>query len=609
MSRMALLSTLTIASLAASALALVDVPKNHGVPGVDATYDYVIIGGGTSGLTIAARLAEDPDVSVAVIEAGGYYEIEGGPPSIIPGLAGIANTGTDPSDKSPIDWNFVAEPLSEGNDRALRYARGRTLGGSSARHYMVYQRGTKGTYEQWSEITGSDSWSWDSVLPYFKQSVTLTPADMTDRFPNTTVYYDPEGYSPDGAPLQVSWPNYGSPFSTYVEIGLEAIGLARDTDFNMGSLDGSSWAPITIDPKDQTRSSSETSFLQEAYRSTDLVVYPHTMALKINFDETTATGVQVRSNAGVPFTLTASKEVILSAGTFQSPQLLMVSGIGPEDQLEEHGIEVISNLPGVGQNLWDHCMFGVVNEVNVITSSRIISDPQAALQAGVDYTKQSGPLTAPGFGVIGWQQGPIEGLSQETQEALTAAFPSDWPILEYLSLDGILDGWHSALDQFAGKGHEWASLAAGLVAPLSRGNITIRSDSADDAPVIELGYLTHPGDQEVAIAAVKRLRAAWEATNITIGEEYRPGPDVQTDAEILEFIRSTVVPVFHAAGTCAMGKESDPLAVVDATGKVYGVQSLRVVDASIFPTLPAGHPQSSCYMVAEKIAADIKSGN
>ncbi|KAL2808462.1 hypothetical protein BJX63DRAFT_409167 [Aspergillus granulosus] len=605
MGRMALL--LSLASLAASALALVDVPKNHGVSGVDATYDYVIIGGGTSGLAIAARLAEDPELRVAVIEAGGYYEIEGGPPSTIPGLAGTANTGTDANDTSKIDWNFIAEPLTEGHGRELRYARGRTLGGSSARHYMVYQRGTKGTYDEWAEMIGDDSWTWDSVLPFFKQSVTVTPADMSVRAPNTTVYYDPDGYSPDGAPLQVTWPNYGSPFSTYVEIGLEAVGVARDTDFNTGYLDGSSWAPITVDPKDQTRSSSETSFLREAYRNTDLVVYPHTMALKIEFEGTTATGVQARSSAGVPFTLTARKEVILSAGTFQSPQMLMVSGIGPEEQLEAHGIEVIKDLPGVGQNLWDHCMFGVVNEVNVITSSSLISDAQAALQAGIEYTQQRGPLTAPGFGVIGWQQ-ELEGLSDETQEALSA-FPDDWPILEYLSLDGILDGWHSALDQFAGKGHQWASLAVGLVAPLSRGNITIRSDSADDAPVIELGYLTHPGDQEVAIAAVKRLREVWAATGIAIGEEYRPGPSVQTDEEILEFIRSTVVPVFHAAGTCAMGKESDPLAVVDSTGKVFGVNNLRVVDASIFPTLPAGHPQSSCYMVAEKIAADIKSGN
>ncbi|KAL2850297.1 hypothetical protein BJY01DRAFT_132341 [Aspergillus pseudoustus] len=605
-----LLSRLSIASLAASALALVDVPKNHGAAGIDATYDYVIIGGGTSGLTIAARLAEDPEVSVAVIEAGGYYEIEGGPPSVIPGLAGIANTGTDANDTSKIDWNFIAEPLSEGNGRELRYARGRTLGGSSARHYMVYQRGTKGTYEQWAEHTGDDSWTWDSILPYFQQSVTVTPANAEDRFANASVYYDPAGYSASGAPLHVTWPNYASPFSTFVEIGLEAIGVPRDTDFNTGYLDGSSWAPITIDPKDQTRSSSETSFLRYAYANTGLVVYPHTMALKIEFDGTTATGVQARSEAGVPFTLTASKEVILSAGTFQSPQMLMVSGIGPADQLEEQGIEIIKELPGVGQNLWDHCMFGVVNAVNVITSSHLLSDTAFALEAGVTYAaNHTGPLTAPGFGVIAWEQGPLEGLSQETQDALSAQFPDDWPILEYLSLDGILDGWHSAQDQFYGKGHEWASLAAGLVAPLSRGNITLRSASADDAPVIELGYLTHPGDQEVAVAAVKRLRAAFAATGVVVGEEHRPGAEVQTDEEILEFVKSTVVPVFHAAGTCAMGKESDPLAVVDSTGKVFGVNNLRVVDASIFPSLPAGHPQSSCYMVAEKIAADIKNGN
>ncbi|KAL4867928.1 hypothetical protein BDV12DRAFT_170570 [Aspergillus spectabilis] len=574
----------------------------------NATYDYVVIGGGTSGLAIAARLAEDPDVSVAVIEAGGYYEVDSGQVSIVPGLAPAANTGTDPSDDNLlIDWNFDTQPLTEANDRVLRYARGKTLGGSSARHYMVYQRGTQGTYDGWAETTGDKSWSWDSVLPYFKKSCTLTPADMTRRAANTSVTYNPDAFEESGGPLQVTWPNFGTPLSTYIEVGLESIGVLPDMDFNSGSLNGSSWAPVTIDPKLQIRDSSETSFLRHANatKDTTISVYDHTMATRIVFEGKTATGVQVRT-AGVKYTLHAQKEVILSAGAFQSPQLLMVSGIGPRETLQSLGIRVIKDLPGVGQNLWDHAMFGVVHQVTTRTSSVLLNDPAALAQAVAEYAAQEGPLTAPGFGIIGWERLPEDLLSESANQELDA-FPDDWPHVEYLSVEGIMDGWHSAADQLGHNG-SFGSIGAALVAPLSRGSVTISSPNADTPPVIDLGYLTHPADQEIAIAIVKRLRQVWAATGVTIGEEYRPGPDVQTDEEILAFLRETIVPVFHVAGTCAMGKRSDANAVVDSNARVIGVQGLRVVDASIFPTLPPGHPQSSCYMIAEKIADAIKNG-
>ncbi|KAL2827960.1 hypothetical protein BDW59DRAFT_143591 [Aspergillus cavernicola] len=594
---------LSLASLAVPSFALTNRQLGN-----DVTYDYVVVGGGTAGLAIAARLAESPDVTIAVVEAGGHYETEGGPLSIIPGFAGTANTGTDPSDVSPIDWNFVAEPLAEANNRELRYARGKTLGGSSARHYMVYQRGTKGTYDQWADITGDSSWEWDSVLPYFKKSCELTPVNMTGRFDNTSVTYNPAAFDPAGAPLQVTWPNFGSPFSTYVETGLESIGVLSSTDFNSGNLNGSAWASITINPQSQKRDSSETSFLNSAVRnSSPLQVYEHTMATRLLFDGTTATGVLVES-AGVPFTINARKEVIVSAGAFQSPQLLMVSGIGPRDILESHNIPVLQDLPGVGQNLWDHPMFGVVHVVNLVTTTRLLFDPPSLAEAFMEYSVQQGPLTSPGFGVLGWERLPSDKLTDSAKEDLEA-FPADWPEVEYLSVDGILDGWHSAADQLVGHGEQYASIAAALVAPLSRGNISISSANAHDAPIINLNYLEHPTDQEVAIAAVKRLRAAWKGAAISIGPEYSPGEEVQTDEEILEFLRESISPVFHAAGTCAMGKASDPNAVVDSNAKVFGINRLRVVDASIMPTLPAGHPQSSIYMVAEKIAAEILNGN
>ncbi|KAL4733272.1 hypothetical protein BDV11DRAFT_89854 [Aspergillus similis] len=574
----------------------------------NATYDYVIVGGGTSGLAIAARLAEDPSLSVAVVEAGGYYELDGNIASIIPGLAAGANVGTDATEYSTVDWNFEAQPLTSANGRSLRYNRGKTLGGSSARHYMVYQRGTKGSYDQWAELTADDSWGWDSVLPYFQRSVSVTPANMTTRFPNTTVTYDPSGFEKSGGPLHVTWPNYGSPWSTWIEQGLEAIGVLPDTDFNTGALNGSSWAPITINPLSQKRDSSETSFLQQSLQTTNLTVYLHTMALKIGFDGTTASSVDVRSPVG-RFTLSARREIIVSAGALQSPQLLMVSGIGPRETLERHGIPVVKELAGVGQNMWEHSFFGITHQVNLVTSTELAINPQALLQALNQYKSQQGPLTSAGFGVLGWEKLSNSTLSNRTNEAL-ATFPSDWPTIEYLSIDGYLDGWHSAADQATGNGQQWGTIAAALVAPLSRGNVTISSSDMNDPPVFDLGFLTHPADREVAVAAMRRIRQAFAAiSEITIGDEVVPGPDVSTDEELLDFIRETIVPVYHVAGTCAMGQEDDPDAVVDPQARVIGVNNLRVVDASIFPTLPPGHPQSTCYMVAEKIADLIKNGN
>ncbi|KAL1958124.1 hypothetical protein VTO42DRAFT_5164 [Malbranchea cinnamomea] len=583
-----------------------------GIPGIDATYDYVIVGGGTAGLTIAARLAEDLRLSVAVVEAGGYYEFEGGPMSIIPGFAAAANTGTDLEDDSTIDWNFVTEPLKGANDRVLRYARGKTLGGTTARNFMIYQRGTKGSFEKWASLVGDSSWQWDSILPFYKKSCTFTPPDMTRRAPNTTVSYNPDAFDNSlKGPLKISWPNYGYPFGTYLEKGLESVGILPGVDFNSGSLNGSSWPSTTIDPLFATRSSSKTSFLDGSIGKRWIRVYGHTMAKKITFKGIRATGVQVET-MGLKYTLKAKREVILSAGAFQSPQMLMVSGIGPKATLEAHGIPVIKDLPGVGQNMWDHLLFAVVHRVNVVTASRLVSNTMAPMEAMAQYALQRGPLTAPGFSVLGWEKLP-ESLrstfSNETRHALDE-FPDDWPEIEYIGLDGILDGWHNAQDQMLGDGYNYASVAASIMTPQSRGSVTISSPDASDPPVIDLAYLTHKADQEVAVAAVKRLRQIWAGmSEVVIGDEYRPGPEVQSDEEIMEFIKSTVVPVWHAVGTCAMGKTTDPMAVVDSNARVIGVTGLRVVDASVFPVLPPGHPQSTIYMVAEKIADAIKKGS
>lgn len=582
---------------------------SYAIPYIPATYDYIIIGGGTSGLAIASRLAENSSISVAVVEAGGIYETDDAA-LIIPGFGALEATGASSSDLNPlIDWDFITTPMAGLGNRGIHYARGKTLGGSSARHFMVYQRGTSGAFQRWADLAGDQSYTFDNLLPYFKKSCHLTAPDYTKRNTNATVVYNAAAFdnSLDG-PLQVSWPNLGSPLSTWVEIGMAAVGVLPGADLNSGVLNGSSWASTSIDPSNESRSSSQTSFLTNAMANTGIKVYLHTMAKKIVFKNTNvASGVQVET-LGIPYTLTARKEVILSAGAFQSPQMLMVSGIGPRDTLEGLNIPVISELPGVGQNMWDHVMIGSTHEVNVTTATTLVSNLAAAAEAVVDYASGTGPLTAPGFGVLGWEKFPAATraeFSNETLELLST-LPSDWPEVEYLGLDGVLGAWNSALDQFVGG--NYGAIGAAVVAPFSRGNVTITSADSNVAPVINPNLLGHPADVEVTLAAMKRVRSMWANINVTIGDEYLPGPNVTTDAEIIDYLRSHAMTVWHAASTCAMGTSSDPMAVVDSTAKVFGVKGLRVVDASIFPILPPGHPQSSCYMIAEKIADDILSG-
>lgn len=226
-------------------------------------------------------------------------------------------------------------------------------------------RGTKGAFERWANLTGDQSYTFDNLLPYFKKSCNLTAPDYSKRNTNATVTYNAAAFddSLDG-PLHVSWPNWGSPLSTWIEKAMEDAGVAPGVDFNSGTLNGTAWAATTIDPSGESRDSSKTSFFDEAFANTDIKVYLHTLAKKVLFSNTNvASGVQVET-LGIPYKLTARKEVIVSAGAFQSPQLLMVSGVGPRDTLEGLNIPVISELPGVGQNMWDHVMFGSTHEVN-----------------------------------------------------------------------------------------------------------------------------------------------------------------------------------------------------------------------------------------------------
>lgn len=371
------------------------------------------------------------------------------------------------------------------------------------------------------------------------------------------------------------------------------------------------WVSHTINPQNEHRSSSQTSFLDRAIRTTSLIVYTKTLAKKVLFDSNkTAIGVEV-DTAGLSYTLTAKREVILSAGAFQSPQLLMVSGIGPQEILQQYNISVLADLRGVGQNMWDHLLFGSSYRVQVPTKSLLAYDPAYAAQAELDYiNKQSGILTSP-TGSLAWEKIPPEyrrNFSQTTNASL-ALFPGDWPEVEYLVFDAYLGDSLDYATVDPKDGYNYGTLASALVAPMSRGNVSINSSDTADPPLINPNWLTDPADVEVAIATFKRGREVWNNLyNITIGPEYYPGSDTQSDEEIIAFIRKSCIQLYHAACTCAMGKAGDPNAVVDSHAKVFGFTGLRVVDASAFPILIPGHPQSAVYMLAEKIADDIKNG-
>jgi len=454
----------------------------------------------------------------------------------------------------------------------------------------------------------------ENLLPYFKRSVAFTPPNNEIRRSNVTTVYEPDAFIAPGGPVQVGYTNWVSIWSTWLEKGLAAAGLRRTTGFSSGRLLGYHYSQSTIRSSDQTRSTSA-EYIYAANASTaedNLRVYTQTMVKKIVLDSNKkATGVEVDS-LGVRYTIHASKEVVLSAGAFQSPQLLMVSGIGPRQTLESLGIPIVSDLPGVGQNMWDHVMFGPSYEVAFPTLDATLHDPAALAAALAEYgTSATGPFSSNVVELIGWEKLPAPyraNLSAATRTAL-ARFPDDWPEVEHLSGNGYIGDFFFPVAQQPLDGRQYATILGAMVAPLSRGNVTIVSRDAGVLPRVDPNWLTHPADQEIAVAFYRRMREVWatpELRSVRVGEgEYFPGLDKNSDEEILAVVRESLMTVWHAAGTCKMGKAGDTTAVVDNLARVFGIQGLRVVDASAFPLLPPGHPQSTVYALAEKIAAEM----
>ncbi|XXH00675.1 hypothetical protein Hte_007025 [Hypoxylon texense] len=584
--------------------------NKFGRPGYNDTYDYIIIGGGNAGATIAARLALDPaNYSVAVIETGNFYELTDGNRTQVPGL-NYVDTVLFPNGAGPTAVLFAleTEPQPGYDDRQLNYYAGHTFGGSTASNAMAYHRATVGSFDQWANLSGDDFWSWENVYPAYKKSCTFHPPDYTKIDPSLNITWDPSAFDQDGGPLHVSYGNYQGPFGPSMDIAMEKAGLAPIGSFNSGNLMGYGTLTVTVDPRTATRSSSETSFLQAAAKGSEQFrIYPNTLARRITFDEDKkASGVEVRANfadVSVNYHLAARKEVIVSAGV-----LLMVSGIGPSATLQQHGIDVVVDSPGVGQNEEDQPTIPGLFKVNVTTYTQLMAGNADAMAAAVEeyLNHQAGQLSASGAGkALAFEKIPDEYRRDYSNSTLAglASFPADWPEVEWAPYEA---GFPPTGE--VGPDDYYLSISGVMLAALARGNVTITSADMLDPPVVNPNWLGVEGDAEQAYAIVQRMREIASYASI-VEQEILPGPNVTGKDATIRWLRDNMGYIFHGASTCRMGPDSDPENVVDSRARVKGVTGLRVVDASAFPSLPPGHPMSTVYMFAEKIAESILGGN
>lgn len=445
----------------------------------------------------------------------------------------------------------------------------------------------------------------DEFEQFYDKSTTVHARDGIKRSDESSPY-NATASGTEARPIHVSYPKFTSKWATWFEKALKGAGI-KGLPENSDTLMGYQYAQMNIQPEGASKSSAA-EFIHTAVQKnlTKLKIYPDTRASSINIEVGKATGVWVRS-VDIKTQITAEHEVIVCAGALRSPHLLMRSGIGPREILKEHHIKKKVYLSGVGQNMWDHVYFGVSFPVKLETTDSALD--LLGFDAALDQYKTSadGPLTSNGLELLGYEKLPkrYRQLQPETQAKLSK-FPADWPEVEYIAANGYMGNYQVGLFKHFNDTH-YATILGGLSAPLSRGNITLPSKRSK-RPTVNPNWLSDRGDQEVAVAWVKRVRDLWESgalDPIRKGVERWPGTKLHTDPEILKAIRSSFLPAGHPAGTCKMGGLTDTTAVVDNEARVYGVRGLRVVDASSMPLLPPGHPIATIYAFAEKIAASI----
>ncbi|HZS85662.1 MAG TPA: choline dehydrogenase [Stellaceae bacterium] len=525
--------------------------------------DYVIIGAGSAGCVLANRLSEDPTCRVVVIEAGGKDR------SIwihIP--IGYGKTITD----RRVNWCYETEPDEGVAGRRIFWPRGKVLGGSSSINGLVYIRGQAEDYDHWRQL-GNPGWSFADVLPYFKKSEhQMRGADALHGV---------------GGPLCVSNLGERHPLcEAFIEEAV-ALGIPRNEDFNGPSQEGVGYYQLTT--RNGRRCSTAIAFLRPAMRRGNLRVLTHALAERILFEGRRAVGVSVR-RGGETLRLRARREVILAAGAINSPQTLLLSGIGPAEELARHGILVIHELPGVGRNLQDHFQTRISHKCRLpITVNDIMANPLKKLGVGLQYVCfRKGPLTI--------SAGQV-GLFTRTRKELAS------PDIQYHFIVFSADRPTEGLHKFSGFTTNVCQLR-----PESRGTITLKSADPATPPAIRANYLAAELDRQTLVAGLKLGRRICSGPKMQhfILSEYLPGEGVQTDDEWLDYARRYGGSIFHPAGTCKMG--NDAMAVVDPQLRVRGVEGLRVADASIMPTVVSGNTNAACIMIGEKAADLIREG-
>jgi choline dehydrogenase len=525
------------------------------------SYDYIIAGGGSAGCVLANRLSADPDIKVALLEAGPAdknFLIH-----MPAGYAALMQTGW-------VDWGYHTEPQAGLNGRCLFWPRGKTLGGSSSVNAMVYIRGVPSDYDTWAQL-GNRGWSYDDVLPYFKRSETYLPGG--------NAYHGSDG------PLQVSRPGVEGVLSAvWIEAGQQA-GHPYTPDFNGAQQEG--FGPIDTTVANGRRASAAVCYLRPALSRPNLTVITKAHATRILMQGSRAIGVEYAKGRR-RYVLHAAREVIVSGGSINSPQLLLLSGIGPADEIGRHGIKPVHDLPGVGKNLQDHLHGAVKHDCTQPVSLYSILKPL--------------PLAANVIYYLLTHKGPGATMGLESLAFLKSRPELVAPDLEY----------HFAPVLYADHGREILKRHGfmgyyNMQRPEARGEITLKSADPLAHPAIQPNYLQNETDLRTLRDGLKILREVFrqKAFDPYRGAEFAPGPEVQTDAQIDAYHRQTGESIYHPVGTCKMGQ--DDMAVVDAELRVRGVDGLRVVDASIMPQLVSGNTNAPTIMIAEK-AADMIAG-